>query len=148
MKDIFNGEGVTKHFEAKNNEQAIAAIKEAVLEKPNGLIFANLIDTDMLYGHRNDALGYKECVERIDVELLNIIKMLNYEDIIIVTGDHGCDPTTVSTDHSREYTPLLIYGQSLNKAVNLGTLTGFNQIAKLVLEAFGLEKDSVLKKLK
>ena len=74
--------------------------------------------------------------------------MLKYEDIIIITGDHGCDPTTVSTNHSREYTPLLIYGQALNKGVNLGTLNGFNHIAKLILEVFGLEGHSILPKLK
>ncbi|MDD4211345.1 MAG: phosphopentomutase, partial [Clostridia bacterium] len=148
IKDIFNGEGVTRSLSAKNNEQAILAIKQAIQSNPNGLIFANLIDTDMLFGHRNDAKGYKEAIEKIDSELLNIIKMLKYEDIIIITGDHGCDPTTVSTNHSREYTPLLIYGQALNKGVNLGTLNGFNHIAKLILEVFGLEGHSILPKLK
>jgi phosphopentomutase len=148
IKDIFNGEGITKHMPASNNEQAIKAVKQAVKETENGLIFANLIDTDMLYGHRNNALGYKNAVEKIDAELLDIINKLNAEDIIIITGDHGCDPTTVSTDHSREYTPLLIYGKGLKKGVNLGTLNGFNHIAKLVLENFRLQKNSVLDQIK
>lgn len=148
IKDIFNGIGVTKHLEAKNNEQAIEAIKKALKQNIDGLIFANLIDTDMLFGHRNDVKGYKQAIEKIDVELLNIIKLLNEDDVIIVTGDHGCDPTTPSTDHSREYTPLLIYGQNLKHGVNLGTLNGFNHIAKFILSLFKIKNDCELNIIK
>lgn len=148
INDIFNGKGITRYMPAKNNDEAILAIKQAIQLNVSGLIFANLIDTDMLYGHRNDVVGYKEAVEKIDKELLNIIQMLSPEDVIIITGDHGCDPTTPSTDHSREYTPLMIYGQNLKKGVNLGTLSGFNYIAKFILELFRLKNNSILGALK
>ncbi|MGD9901743.1 MAG: phosphopentomutase [Spirochaetales bacterium] len=148
INDVFNGQGITRSFPAKNNDESISAIKEAIKLSKNGLIFANLIDTDMLFGHRNDVLGYKGAIEKIDKALPSIINGLNPEDVIIITGDHGCDPTTESTDHSREYTPLLIYSQNFKKGVNLGTLDGFNHIAKLILELFGIKKDSVLKYLK
>lgn len=148
IKDIFNNQGITRYIAAKNNEESILAIKQAIQINPKGLIFANLIDTDMVYGHRNDVLGYKQAIEKIDKELLNIIKMLNPEDVLIVTGDHGCDPTTPSTDHSREYTPLLIYGQNLKKGVNMGTLDGFNYIAKFILALFNIKQYSILDMLK
>ncbi|PKK96026.1 MAG: phosphopentomutase [Tenericutes bacterium HGW-Tenericutes-4] len=148
IKDIFNGQGITRHIAAKNNEEAILGIKQAIQSNPNGLIFANLIDTDMVFGHRNDSKGYKEAIEKIDIELINIIKMLKEDDVVIITGDHGCDPTTPSTDHSREYTPLLIYGQKLKKGVNMGTLDGFNYIAKFILALFKIKQYSILDMLK
>jgi len=149
IKDIFNGNGITRHIPATNNGEAILGIKTALQMNINGLIFANLIDTDMLYGHRNDVVGYKNAIEKIDKELFNIIKLLDKDDVIIVTGDHGCDPTTPSTDHSREYTPLLIYGHNLKKSNNLGVLDGFNNIAKFILALFNLrQNDIILNKLK
>jgi phosphopentomutase len=102
----------------------------------------------MVFGHRNDSKGYKEAIEKIDIELINIIKMLKEDDVVIITGDHGCDPTTPSTDHSREYTPLLIYGQKLKKGVNMGTLDGFNYIAKFILALFKIKQYSILDMLK
>jgi phosphopentomutase len=148
IKDIFNNQGITRYIAAKNNDEAILGVKQAIQMNPHGLIFANLIDTDMVYGHRNDVEGYKNAIEKIDKELLTIIKMLSPEDVIIVTGDHGCDPTTPSTDHSREYTPMLVYGQNLKKGINLGTLDGFNYIAKIVLSLLNIKKYPIIDYIK
>jgi phosphopentomutase len=148
IKDIFNGRGITIHLPAKNNEDGVEAIKAGISMDIDGLIFANLNDTDMLYGHRNDVDGYIKAVEGVDSALPDIINSLDYEDVIIITGDHGCDPTTPSTDHSREYTPLLIYSKSFKQGVNLGTLNGFDNIAKLILELFDIKKGSVLNKIR
>lgn len=148
--DIFTGCGITKSFKAKNNIQSLNAIEECVKLDFNGLCFANLVDTDMLYGHRNNVQGYADALEFIDSSLSKIAKQLNDDDILIVTGDHGCDPTTISTDHSREYVPLLIYGKKLKSGVNLGTIEGFDCVSKAILDEFGVEKDekSLLRKLK
>ena len=98
-------------------------------------MFANLVDTDMLYGHRNDADGYAAALREIDAALPQILSRLGKDDVLIVTADHGCDPTTPSTDHSREYVPLLIYGAGI-RPKDLGTLNGFDHVAGFVKACF------------
>lgn len=99
-----------------------------------GLIFTNLVDFDMKYGHRRDTQGYKEALEEFDVWLGKILPGLSEEDILVIDADHGCDPTYKGTDHTREYIPLLIYGKRLKKGVNLGIRDTFADIGKTVEE--------------
>ena len=103
----------------------------------------------MLYGHRNNYVGYANALKEIDDNIPTILGNLADDDILIITADHGCDPTTPSTDHSREYTPLLIYGKKLKQNVNFGTIDGFNIISKSILDYFKIEKhdDSLFNKL-
>ena len=98
----------------------------------NGFIFVNLVDTDMVYGHRNDVDGYRQAIEKVDISLSKIVDSMSDEDVVIITGDHGCDPTTASTDHSREYTPFIIYSKNMKKPRKLGTLKGFGNVGKAV----------------
>lgn len=141
IEDIFCFQGISESYHTRNNPDGIKEIiKESARRDINGLVFANLNDTDMLYGHRNDYVGYANALKEFDDNLPTIIDSLDDEDILIVTADHGCDPTTPSTDHSREYVPVLIYGKNLNININLGTLIGFDNISKFVLNTFGIEK--------
>lgn len=137
IRDIFAEKGVNIHYEAHGNEECFEATIKAAIEQKSGLIFTNLVDTDMLYGHRNDVEGYRNCVQRIDRFLIELTKYLSKEDILIVTADHGCDPAFNSTDHTREYVPLLIFGEKI-KSVNLGVLIGFNNVADIICEHLSL----------
>lgn len=150
IEDIFCYRGLTESYHSKNNTEGIKDIlTHSSRQDINGLIFANLNDTDMLYGHRNDYVGYANALAEFDKVLPDIINNLNNEDILIVTADHGCDPTTISTDHSREYVPLLIYGKNLKQNINLGTILGFDNISKSILNEFNIEKhESLFDKLK
>lgn len=150
IEDIFNFRGITESYHSRNNTEGIQEIiKHAKRRDINGIIFANLNDTDMLFGHRNDYVGYANALKEIDNAIPEIIKNLSDEDILLITADHGCDPTTPSTDHSREYVPLLVYSKSLKNNINLGTITGFDCICKSILNEFKIEKhDSFLDKLK
>lgn len=138
--DVFNGRGIKKRLPAKNNKAGFEAIKSLLKEDFNGLAFINLVDTDMLFGHRNDVLGYSNALKEIDEQFEQYLKELKQDDIFIVTADHGCDPSTESTDHSREYVPLMIYGKNLKSGVNFGTIKGFDIIAKSILDLFEVEK--------
>lgn len=151
IEDIFNFQGISESNHTRNNQTGLQAIIDTIKRRDiNGLVFANLNDTDMLYGHRNDYVGYGNALKEIDNNIPEMLKNLDDADILMITGDHGCDPTTPSTDHSREYTPLLVYGKKLKSNVNLGTLIGFNNISKSILDLFGIEKndDSIFRKLK
>ncbi|MGI5841766.1 MAG: phosphopentomutase [Christensenellales bacterium] len=147
--DVFTGSGISQKFAGKNNTQGLDSIEEILSKDFNGLMFANLVDTDMLFGHRNDFVGYANALKEIDNRIEKWLPELREDDIFIVTADHGCDPTTPSTDHSREYVPLLVYGKQLKKGINLGVIHGFDIIAKSILDLFGVEehKDSFLRKL-
>lgn len=136
INDIFSGLGITKHLPAHNNQQSLAQIFVALKMNVNGLIFANLVDTDMLFGHRNDAVGYANALKEIDENLPTIIEQLEPGDRLILTGDHGCDPTTISTDHSREFTPLIVFEKGQKSGKNLGTKIGFNSISKMLKNWF------------
>ena len=110
IKDIFANRGITHHISIKNNTEGIRHIIEAIKSDDHGLVFANLVDFDMKYGHRNDPQGYARALEEFDRVIRDILEGLRETDILIFTADHGCDPTTPSTDHSREYVPLLVMG--------------------------------------
>lgn len=150
IEDIFEHQGLTKSYHTKTNTTGIKQLLNLLSENINGLIFANLCDTDMLYGHRNDVEGYAKALVEIDNAIPKIIKKLKNDDIFVVTADHGCDPTTPSTDHSREYVPLMIYGKNLKTGINLGTLQGFDNIKKAVLSYFNVKQynDNFLNKLR
>lgn len=143
IRDIFCGRGIDESVHTGNNAEGLCAINALIKKDIEGLIFANLVDTDMLYGHRNDVKGYAKALEEIDGKLPEILEVLKEDDILIITADHGCDPSTPSTDHSREYVPLLIYGQKVTPK-NLGTLQGFNHIADFIAAAFGLREDKAV----
>ena len=128
--DIFAGVGITENRKTnKNNLDGIEKTIKAIKEIKNGLIFTNLVDFDMLYGHRRDAKGYKNALEEFDKYIPEMIENLNEEDLFIITADHGCDPTYKGSDHTREYIPILAFGKKLKKNVNIGTRDSFISIA-------------------
>ncbi|MBR2578607.1 MAG: phosphopentomutase [Clostridia bacterium] len=140
ISDIFAGRGVTEKILTKGNADGINKTLEIMDRDFEGLCFVNLVDFDMLYGHRNDVDGYAKALTYFDDKLGEICGKLRSEDILIITADHGCDPTTASTDHSREYTPMIIYGKGIKPGVNLGTRKGFSDTGATVLEYLGIEE--------
>jgi phosphopentomutase len=137
IADIFLRRGIRQSVKTKNNDDGMQKTMAAAAEQPNGLIFANFVDFDQLFGHRNDVDGYAGALETFDRWLPSL--QLENEDLVVLTADHGCDPTTPSTDHSREYTPLLVYGARVRAGVNLGTRTTLADIGQTVAEIFGTE---------
>ena len=133
--DIFAHRGLTREIHATNNRDGVLKTIESIREDFKGIIFTNLIDFDMKYGHRNNPEGYAEALESFDKSLPEIVDALKAGDVIIITADHGCDPTTLSTDHSREYVPLLVFGKKLNKPGSLGIRNSFADIGATVSEA-------------
>jgi len=139
IEDIFCSRGVTSSILTKTNTAGIDATIEALKSnKDASLIFTNLVDFDMLYGHRNDPEGFAKALEDFDSRLPEILAALAPQDILIITSDHGCDPTTASTDHSREYVPILVYGEAV-QTVNLGTRSTLADVAASICKYFGLE---------
>lgn len=136
IKDIFTGRGVTRNIKAKNNQQALEGTLQALALDLPGLVFVNLIDFDMIYGHRNDAQGYAAALEAFDAEIPRLRQALQKDDLLVITADHGCDPTTTGTDHSREYVPLLVCAEGVNP-VDLGTRETFADCAATIAENFG-----------
>ena len=137
--DIFLGRGIGPHEKTNNNADGMSKVLATMNTLPEGLIFVNLVDFDMLYGHRNDVEGYAAALEEVDRWLPSLEERLLSGDLVIFTADHGCDPTTPSTDHSREYVPLLVYGPESNKGVNLGIRASLSDIGQTVAENFGVE---------
>jgi len=135
--DIFAQKGITEHVRTENNEQGIERTLEYMDRDFEGLVFTNLVDFDMVYGHRNDAEGYAKALSYFDSRLPEILGKLRDDDILMITADHGCDPVTPSTDHSREYIPLMVYGKKLKTGVNLGTRSSFADIGATILDYFG-----------
>ena len=142
--DIFNGCGITKAYRTKNNDEGMETTLKIQQDEFNGLCFVNLVDFDMLYGHRNDVDGYAKAISQFDNELSKFIKNMKADDMLIITADHGCDPLTESTDHSREYVPVIFYGDKIMPK-NLGTKAGFDYIAGTVLEYFKIENPRMTK---
>ena len=131
---IFNGQGITRSIHTESNLDGLNKTIEIAKERFDGLVFVNLVDTDMKFGHRRDVFGYAEALEEIDAKIAELIRVMHHDDVLYITGDHGCDPThKAHTDHTREYTPLLIYGCDV-VPTNLGTLNGFDVIADTVRE--------------
>jgi phosphopentomutase len=141
IEDIYAGEGITNAVHIKNNMDGVDKTIEFMKEKNSGLIFTNLVDFDMLYGHRNDVLGYANALKEFDNRLPEIIENMKSEDVLIITADHGCDPTTPSTDHSREYIPVLCYGTGIKQGIDLGIRKSFSDIGKTILELLQIESD-------
>lgn len=138
--DIFAGQGITQTFPTGNNREGINRILSLQEDcEWRGLLWANLVDFDMLWGHRNDVDGYAQGLAEFDRFLPSIIQALREEDVLLITADHGCDPTTASTDHSREYVPMLIYGKLIRAGQNLGTRPTFADVGATVAELLGLE---------
>ena len=134
INDIFAGSGVTDMVRTVSNADGIDKTLSWMERDFNGICFTNLVDYDMLYGHRNDVEGYAKALTSFDERLPQILAALKEEDILMITADHGCDPSTPSTDHSREYTPLVIAGAPVKAGINLGTRASFADIAASVLE--------------
>jgi phosphopentomutase len=137
IADIFLGRGVTKSLKTKTNADGMAKTLEALASIESGLVFVNLVDFDMLFGHRNDPEGYSKALEAVDAWLPQLEAALSPDDLVVLTADHGCDPTTPSTDHSREYVPLIAYGPKARAGVNLGTRGSLADIGQTVAENFG-----------
>lgn len=151
--DIFAGRGVTESNLTKSNEDGMRKTIELLDKDFNGLCFVNLVDFDMKYGHRNDVSGYASALTEFDTLLGEFMPKMRADDVLIITADHGCDPITVSTDHSREYVPMIVYGDSVKSGVNLGTRASFSDISATILEHFGVDKEktngiSFLEKIK
>lgn len=141
IKDIFAGKGITEAVYTKGNEEGIAQTISYLEKDFEGLCFVNLVDYDMLYGHRNDVDGYARALTYFDGKLPEILDRLRAEDILMLTADHGCDPGyKVSTDHSREHTPFLMYGRHVTPE-NLGTRETFADIGATVLDYFGIKPE-------
>lgn len=139
IASIYDGLGVTDDLTAKNNEQTIDQTISALKADNKGLIFSNLVDFDMLYGHRRDTEGYAKALERFDERLPEIVGALGEDDLLIMTADHGNDPTYPGSDHTREYVPLLVYGKSARSGINLGTRQSLSDIGQTIAENFGLQ---------
>ena len=135
--DIFLGRGIQDSTKTKNNAEGMAQTLETMRETECGLIFVNLVDFDQNYGHRNDVEGYGAALEQFDAWLPEFESRLGDGDLAILTADHGCDPTTPSTDHSREYVPLLAFGPQVHSGVNLGVRGTLSDIGQTVAENFG-----------
>ncbi len=139
ITDIFAGRGVTENFKTKDNNDAVDKIVWLLKErKGDSLIFANLVDFDTKYGHRNDYVSYAKALEEFDRRLEEILERLEREDVLFITADHGCDPTTPSTDHSREMVPVLGYGELLKKNVDIGTRETFADLGQTIADIFGV----------
>ncbi len=131
--------GVTQDLTAKNNEQSIDQTIRALQCKTRGLIFSNLVDFDMLYGHRRDTEGYARALEHFDSRLPEIQAAMNDGDLFIITADHGNDPTFPGTDHTREYAPLIAYGKKARSGVDLGIRQSLSDIGQTIAANFGLQ---------
>ena len=143
IEDIFAGVGITKAEHTKNNMHGVDVTLEFMNQDNKGIIYTNLVEFDSLWGHRNDYKGYAKGLEDFDARLPEIFAAMKPTDCLIITADHGCDPTTPSTDHSREYVPLMICGDKIKKNVNLGTGTTYGDIAQTIAELLGLPKTAI-----
>lgn len=141
ISDVFNNIGVTHSVHTKNNMQGVDETLKFMKEDLGGLLWTNLVDFDMKFGHRNDYTGYYNAIKEFDDRLPELLAQMSDEDLLILTADHGCDPTTPSTDHSREYIPILVYGKNVKPGANLGVRRTFSDIGKTVLEYLGVEND-------
>ena len=138
VDDLFAGRGLTKAIHTKSDDDGMDAIEQEMAATASGLIFANLVDFDTVYGHRNDVAGYAANLERFDARLAKIMLKLMPSDLLVVTADHGNDPTTSSTDHSREYVPLMIAGAAVRKGTNLRTRSTFADLGQTLAAVFGV----------
>lgn len=139
IKDIFAGQGITENFKTRDNAHGLETIEKLVARGDGDFIFANLVDFDSAFGHRNDVQGYARALIEADRGLGEIIPLLTADDILIITADHGCDPTFPGSDHTREYVPLLVYGATLKSGIDLGTRPSFADVAATVADLLAVE---------
>ncbi|MEG2923831.1 MAG: phosphopentomutase [Oscillospiraceae bacterium] len=149
--DIFAGEGISEKIKTTGNVNGMEETIRLAKSDFHGLAFVNLVDFDMIYGHRNDIDGYAAAATQFDKQLCELLPLLREDDLLMITADHGCDPSTPSTDHSREYVPLLIYGAKVKQGENLPTINGFGCIAATICAYLGvnanLDGENLLSKI-
>ncbi|MEF9865272.1 MAG: phosphopentomutase [Oscillospiraceae bacterium] len=149
--DIFAGEGVSEKIKTTGNVNGMEETIRLAKSDFHGIAFVNLVDFDMIYGHRNDIDGYAAAATQFDKQLCELLPLLREDDLLMITADHGCDPSTPSTDHSREYVPLLIYGAKVKQGENLHTINGFGCIAATICAYLGvnanLDGENLLSKI-
>jgi len=138
IRDLFAGRGITRSIHTASDDEVMDAVERAVEASPDGLVFANLVDFDAMYGHRNDVAGYAANLERFDKRLGRLTPRLRPDDLLILTADHGNDPTTPSTDHSREFVPVLAFGAHVPPGVDLGARASFADLGQTVADIFGV----------
>jgi phosphopentomutase len=138
IEDLFAGRGITRAIHTASDDDGMDQVERQMAAVDRGLIFANLVDFDSQYGHRNDAEGYAANLERFDARLARVLPQLRDDDLLVVTADHGNDPTTPSTDHAREYVPLLVAGTHVRPDADLGTRATFADLAQTLAEVFGV----------
>jgi phosphopentomutase len=138
IQDLFAGRGITTSVHTANDDEGMDAVEQAVATVESGMVFANLVDFDTQYGHRNDVSGYAHNLERFDTRLAELLPHLRPSDLLVITADHGNDPTTPSTDHSREYVPLLVMGAGTKAGVNLGERQTFADVGQTLADFFGV----------
>lgn len=135
IEDLFAGKAIDESYPTESNRQGVEKLVKVIKGSPaGGLIFINLLDFDQLYGHRNDVYGYARALEEFDQSLPDIMKAMRPDDILFITADHGCDPTTPSTDHSREHVPILVFGNNVRSGVNLGIRDSFADLGQTIAE--------------
>ncbi len=139
IEDIFADRGLTHSNHTGNNMAGVDAILDFIHNGSNGLIFANLVDFDSVYGHRNNPQGYASALEAFDARLPEIMGQMTGDDVLVITADHGNDPTTPSTDHSRERVPLLVVGARVSAGKDIGTRASFADLAATIAELLGVE---------
>jgi len=140
IEDLFAGRGITDAFHTASDDEGMDRLEEQMAAVDRGFIFTNLVDFDSQYGHRNDVEGYARNLERFDARLAALLPRLRDEDLLVVTADHGNDPTTVSTDHAREYVPLMIAGCHVRVGADLGTRTTFADLGQTLADVFGVSR--------
>ena len=136
VSDLFAGRGVTESHPTKSDADGVDRIEQLMTTQERGLIFANLVDCDAVYGHRNDTAGYAANLERFDRRLAALLPRLRATDLLVITADHGNDPTTPSTDHSREHVPVLVQGPGVRGGVDLGTRSTFADLGQTLADIF------------
>ena len=139
IEDLFAGRGITTATHTASDEQGMDEVLLAMATTPRGLVFANLVDFDTQYGHRNDIAGYAANLERVDLRLGELMSRLGPRDLLIVTADHGNDPTTPSTDHAREYVPVFLMGHAVRPGADLGTRQTFADVGQTIAELFHVQ---------
>jgi phosphopentomutase len=138
VQDLFAGRGVTSAVHTKSDDEGVDEIEKALDGAGPGLVFTNLVDFDTMYGHRNDAAGYAANLERFDARLARMLPRLRERDLLVITADHGNDPTTPSTDHAREYVPLFLVGACVRPGTDLGVRQTFADLGQTIAETFGV----------
>jgi phosphopentomutase len=138
IEDLFTGRGITRAVHTKSDDEGMDEIERAMTEVDRGIIVANLVDFDAMYGHRNDVEGYAANLERVDARISEVLARLGEGDLLVLTADHGNDPTTPSTDHSREYVPLIVAGPRVRAGADLGVRATFADLGQTLADVFSL----------